>query len=42
MYYTEVNDLYYTIAIPQPTLTEQLDASDWMREHVNYVEKSDL
>ena len=26
MYYTEVNDLSYTIAIPQPTLTERLDA----------------
>ena len=26
MYYTEVNDLSYTIAITQPTLTERLDA----------------
>ncbi len=26
MYYTEVNDLSYTIAIPQPTLTERLEA----------------
>ena len=25
-YYTEVNDLSYTIAIPQPTLTERLEA----------------
>lgn len=26
MYYAEVNDLSYTIAIPQPTLTERLEA----------------
>ena len=37
MYYTEVNDLS-----TQSHSTAEHLLSDWMREHVNYVEKSDL